>query len=139
MGQTGQRSADPAKKPERDEFNVAVRKRLGTSTGKQKERDEHLQDVDYGDLFDDKDLPNVPFKLEATVPEANEWTANTYDKLLSAEVMLPRNGEQYMGTADQQRMVTGTPLANAHGIHSWIHANTKSNFRTAVWKHIQQT
>jgi hypothetical protein len=46
------------------------------STGKQKECEEHLPVVDYRDLFDDKDLPDKSFNMEATVPEADDWTAD---------------------------------------------------------------
>jgi hypothetical protein len=70
----------PEKKKEREEFSVIVRTKLGTRTGKQADCDKHLPDVDFGDLFDKEDLPDELFKEEATVPEADDWTAKTYDK-----------------------------------------------------------
>jgi hypothetical protein len=92
---------DPEKTRERDEFGAIVRTKLGTSLGKQAECDKHLPDVDYGDLFDKTDLPDEPFEEEAMMPEADDYTADTYDELLTAQVLLPRNGEQIMGTVRQ--------------------------------------
>ena len=40
----------------------------------------------------------MPVEPEATALEADEHTPDTYDEFLTAEVLLPRGGEQYMGT-----------------------------------------
>ena len=40
----------------------------------------------------------MPVEPEATALEADEHTPDTYDEFLTADVMLPRGGEQYMGT-----------------------------------------
>jgi hypothetical protein len=101
---------DPEKTRERDEFGAIVRTKLGTSSGKQAECDEHLPNIDYGDLFDEADLPDVPFEEEATMPEADDYTADTYDELLMAQVLLPRNGEQFGTVRRRAKDGDGNPI-----------------------------
>jgi hypothetical protein len=45
---------------------------------------------------------DVPFEPEVTVPEADDWTVNAYDELLSVDVMLLYNGEEFMGTVQRR-------------------------------------
>jgi hypothetical protein len=71
-----------------------------------------------GDLYDG-DLD--PFdEIEAAeeaalMPEADEWTPETFDKYLAAEVLLPHGGELVRAkVTGRKRAADGTPVGVAH-------------------------
>lgn len=89
---------DPIKKAEREDFERIVMQKLGPSSGTPDDAENYPPNVDFGDIFEEEDPPDEPMEPEAAMEEADNWTADTYDEYLLAEVMLPRNGEQFLGT-----------------------------------------
>jgi hypothetical protein len=77
---------------------VDVRKRSRTSIGKQEDGDKYAPGETYEDIFEEEDPADEAVELEVAMKEANEWTADAYNEYLLVEVMLPRNGEQFLGT-----------------------------------------
>jgi hypothetical protein len=53
---------------------------------------------DYEDLFKEEDETREPFEPKATSPEADDYTPDSFDQYLTAEVLLPRNREEHRGT-----------------------------------------
>ena len=54
-------------------------------------------------LFEDEDDEAIePVNPNETRPEADDFTANTFDQYLTAEVLLPRNSKMYQGTVKQR-------------------------------------
>ena len=49
----------------------------------------------YGDLFDEPDDTPEPMEPESAKEEADEHTDEAFDKYLTAQVLLPRDGETY--------------------------------------------
>jgi hypothetical protein len=89
---------DPEKKTQREDFTQAVEKRLGNSIKADETEEFQAMFPDYGDLFEEADGSPEPFEPEAEMPETDEYTEEAYDQYLTAEVLLPRNGEEFMGT-----------------------------------------
>jgi hypothetical protein len=70
-------------------------------------------DLCDGDLdpFDEIEAAEEP----ALMPEADEWTPETFDKYLAAEVLLPHGGELVRAkVTGRKRVVDGTPVGVAH-------------------------
>jgi hypothetical protein len=86
------------KSSEREIFIEKVTSKLGNSVKTNEAEEFQAMFPDYGDLFDEEDEAREPFEPEAASPEADEYTPNTFDQYLTAEVLLPRNGEEHKGT-----------------------------------------
>ena len=103
---------NPEKKLVRDAFDAKVKSRIG------EEDSNEVYDAqlpDYGDLFDDDDFIEDPMEPEAAMPEADDFTPDSYDNYLTAEVLLPRDGQLHSGTV--RKRVTdadGNPVGKAH-------------------------
>lgn len=84
---------------EKQAFDESVRAKLGDSMTVDEKEEFAAEFPDYGGLFEDEeDEAIAPFDPEETRPEADDFTADSFDQYLTAEVLLPRNGELYRGT-----------------------------------------
>ncbi len=83
------------------EFDERVRTKLGHAMEMTDDvhpmRNTYLQDVDDG-IFD-------PIEPEAEMPEANEFDADTYDKYLSAQVLLPKGDLMLSGQVIRRSVI----------------------------------
>lgn len=69
----------------------------------------------------DPDVPDyitpeyVPVDVDNQMPEADEWDAEAFDKYISAEVHLPKNGEEIIGkVVGRKRDHDGNPIGKAN-------------------------
>jgi hypothetical protein len=71
-----------------------------------------------GDLLDDDDDIDdgfEPLDADATMPEADDWTPETFDKYLTAEVLLPHHGELVRARVTGRKQgADGNPLGKAN-------------------------
>jgi hypothetical protein len=86
------------KSSERAQFLEKVTGKLGNSTKANESEEFQAMFPDYGDLFEEEDEAREPFEPEAASPEADDYTPDSFDQYLTAEVLLPRNGEEHQGT-----------------------------------------
>jgi hypothetical protein len=74
----------------------AIKSKLGKHRTN-KEVEDELEGLfpSAGDLLDDDDIDDgfEPLDADATMPEADDWTPETLDQYLTAEVLLPHHGE----------------------------------------------
>lgn len=71
----------------------------------------------YGDLFNELDKEDEPIEPEAAMPEADEFTKDSFDSYIAAQVLLPRDGDKLIGTVkrwakDEDRKPVGKRNAN---------------------------
>jgi len=70
-----------------------------------------------GDLLGDEDIDDgmEPFEADAAMPEADEWTPETFDQYLTAEVLLPVRGELVKArVTGRKRGADGNPVGTAN-------------------------
>jgi hypothetical protein len=113
---------EPANKALVEELNKVINKKIG-KLRTNKEVAEELGSLfgPSGGLYDG-DLD--PFdEIEAVeeaalMPEADEWTPETFDKYLAAEVLLPHGGELVRAKVKgRKRASDGTPVIVVHSNH----------------------
>jgi hypothetical protein len=81
-------------------LNAMINEKLGS---------QNTEDPDSVHGYDLNHVPDhitpeyTPFKPEAPMPQADEWDAEAYDKYISAEVLLPKNGESILGKVLAQK------------------------------------
>jgi hypothetical protein len=110
---------EPANKALAEELDKAIDEKIGKfRTDKEVAEELGMLFGPSGDLYDG-DLD--PFdEIEAAeeaalMPEADEWTPETFDKYLVAEVLLPHGGELVRAkVTGRKRAADGTPVGVAH-------------------------
>jgi hypothetical protein len=115
---TPEEYADPAVHAMMADLDASIREKIGDSVS------DNEVDPEIAELFpivpDDLFTPEVgadydPYEPDASMPEADDYTPEAYDKYLSAEVLLPN-----MGTVTKARVVArkrdadGNPVGRAH-------------------------
>jgi hypothetical protein len=77
--------------------------------------------------------------VAALVPEADEWMLETFDKYLTAEVLLPHGGELvWAKVTGRKRVADGTPESCTR-TPSWTLVSMKCHSQTDQLTAIQQT
>jgi hypothetical protein len=85
---------------ERPNLTEQIRAHIGGSISDKVSGD--LEDYfKAGDLFEEKDELLEAMEPKAQPADANEFTPDTFDEYLRVKVLLPRGGEQHMGTVRQ--------------------------------------
>ena len=93
---------DPIKAEEKEVFLAAVTNRLGDQVPNHEGIDYQADFPNYGDLFEENDEMEPMAEPEAAMPEADEYSEEAYGEYLTAEVLLPRSGDQFRGTVKRR-------------------------------------
>eukprot|EP00957_Ditylum_brightwellii_P207902 15355049-Ditylum_brightwellii.AAC.1 len=82
----------------------AIRSRLGGTLGDPKfgDLDEDDLVLEPRNLFEDDEEVIEPVEPDAINKDPNNYTPETHEEYLGAEVLLPRGGEMHMGTIKRQ-------------------------------------
>ena len=93
---------------------------------------------DSEELLPDHVTPEyAPMDPESKMPEADDWEPEAYDEYISAEVRLPRDGKEILGTVTGwKRDADGNPVGHAHInpiLDTWIHQVTFPDGDTAEY------
>jgi hypothetical protein len=96
----------------------AIKSKLGKHRT-DKEVEDELEGLfqSAGDLLDDDDIDDgfEPFDADATMPEAYDWTPETFDQYLTAEVLLPHHGELVQARVTGRKQgADGNPIGKAN-------------------------
>jgi Reverse transcriptase (RNA-dependent DNA polymerase) len=99
-------------------LDTAIKSKLGKHRT-DKEVEEELEDLfpSAEDLLGDDDTDDgfEPFEPEAAMPEADEWTPESFDTYLTAEVLLPLHGELTRArVTGRKRGADGNPIGKAN-------------------------
>ena len=91
------------KNNEREAFDRRVAELLGTNLEAVNGEIEFPPDMpDYGDLFDEPDAAIELDQEGLDRPEADDFTPDSFDSYLTAQVLLPREGELHRGTVKRR-------------------------------------
>jgi ribosomal protein L15 len=105
-------SHDDILRQEIAELNVKIQERLGDSA----EEKYNLNTVGFGDTYDNSVTPDhPPMEPENSMPEADNWDAEAYDQYISAEVLLPKDGQEVLGqVVARKRDADGNPIGRGN-------------------------
>lgn len=97
-------------------LDLSIRERIGDLVD-----DEHVNaNLNFplppnGDNFVDDEEDDDVYEDESTIPDAEEFTPETFDGYLTASVMLPRGGEVLQAqVVARKRDSNGNPIGKAH-------------------------
>ena len=102
------------RKAEMKKFDEVIASKIGDDFGDGSET--HVSDLlpDYGDLFADDD-PVIIYNPEEAIPDSDEYTPDSYDNWLTAEVMLPIGDENVRGVVKRRvKDENGLPVGTSH-------------------------
>jgi hypothetical protein len=107
---------EPANKALAEELDKAIDEKIGKfRTDKEVAEELGMLFGPFGDLYDGVLDPFDEIEAAEEMPEADEWTPETFDKYLAAEVLLPHGGELVRGkVTGRKRAADGTPIGVAH-------------------------
>ena len=91
----------------------AIQERIGDALKEGDVDPELLEDLPVAppELFDDDDEDIIPFDPEAVKQEADDYTPESYDEYITAQVMLPHGGEMQMAKVRKRtRDLDGLPM-----------------------------
>jgi hypothetical protein len=71
--------------------------------------------IQFGDHAERGHEVRGPYEADAAMPEADEWTPETFDQYLTAEVLLPVRGELVRAqVTGRKRGADGNPVGTAN-------------------------
>jgi hypothetical protein len=110
----------PTVQEEIKQLNAAIEKKIGNKrpASEVKKEFNNLHPEIPEDIFlpDQEDEEDKAVKKDATVPEADDYMHESYDKYLTAEVLLPNGGELVRAKKVRARKWDhdGTPIGRSH-------------------------
>ena len=89
------------RKTEMRKFDEKIAQKIGDDFGDGSV--ESVSDLlpDYGDLFEEDDLVEIAHP-EETIPDADDYTPDTYDEYITAEVMIPIGDQRVRGVVKKR-------------------------------------
>jgi hypothetical protein len=92
------------------------------------------------DVYDDEYQPYIPIEPEAEKRDADENTPEECDRLIAAEVLLPRGDILLPATVVSHKQdAMGNPIGSSHINQCLTHGFRMSDLGTITLKNLQQT
>jgi hypothetical protein len=97
-------------KEELKTLDTALTAKFGDPVNPNEETDDHGYDIN-AQILDTETPQYEPWKPEAQMPEADEWEPDAYDQYISAQVILPTQDGQALGTVTvRKKDLHGNPI-----------------------------
>jgi hypothetical protein len=97
-------------KEELKTLDTALIAKFGDPVNPKEETDDHGYDIN-AQILDTETPQYEPWKPEAQMPEADEWEPDAYDQYISAQVILPTQDGQALGTVTvSKKDLHGNPI-----------------------------